>query len=183
MVSPPAGAPSQSNLALVRRSRPSILPADWGLICSPIEGSTVAVFGCGCVGLSCVNAASLAGASRVFAVDVNPAKEAWARKFGATDFVNPLQLPEGKRIQDYLVELTDGGLDYTFDATGNVSHYESERLLMVDANTPYRSTSCVLLSRHATRDGASRLSSVLQLPGKRFLHDREFGQPVDVLSS
>ena len=40
---------------------------------------------------------------------------------GATDFVNPLELPEGKKIQDHLVEITDGGLDYTFDATGNVS--------------------------------------------------------------
>jgi len=81
----------------------------------------VAVFGCGCVGLSCVNAATLVGASRVIAIDVSPAKEAWARKFGATDFINPKQLPEGKRIQDHLVELTDGGLDFTFDATGNVS--------------------------------------------------------------
>ena len=40
---------------------------------------------------------------------------------GAIDFVNPTTLPEGKRIQDYLVEITGGGLDYTFDATGNVS--------------------------------------------------------------
>jgi S-(hydroxymethyl)glutathione dehydrogenase/alcohol dehydrogenase len=85
------------------------------------EGSTVAVFGCGCVGLSCINAAKLVEASRVIAIDVNPAKEEWARKFGATDFINPRQLPEGKRIQDHLVELTDGGLDFTFDATGNVS--------------------------------------------------------------
>jgi len=86
------------------------------------EGSTVAVFGCGCVGLSCINAAELVEASRVIAVDVNSAKEEWARKFGATDFINPRQLPEGKRIQDHLVELTDGGLDFTFDATGNVSY-------------------------------------------------------------
>ncbi len=85
------------------------------------EGSTVAVFGCGCVGLSCINAATLAGASRVIAIDVNRKKEAWARKFGATDFVDPRGLPDGKRIQDHLVELTDGGLDFTFDATGNVS--------------------------------------------------------------
>lgn len=40
---------------------------------------------------------------------------------GATDFINPKDLPEGKKIQDHLVEITDGGLDYTFDATGNVS--------------------------------------------------------------
>ena len=58
----------------------------------------------------------------MIAVDVNSEKESWARKFGATDFINPLKnLPEGKRIQDHLVEITDGGLDYTFDATGNVS--------------------------------------------------------------
>ncbi|KAI0002952.1 class III ADH enzyme [Russula compacta] len=94
----------------------------WGAVVkqSGVKGSTVAVFGCGCVGLSCVNAATLVGASRVIAIDVNPAKEAWARKFGATDFIDPRQLPEGKRIQDHLVELTDGGLDFTFDATGNV---------------------------------------------------------------
>lgn len=70
--------------------------------------------------LGVINAAVLMKASRIIAVDTNPDKEMWARKFGATDFVNPSELPEGKRIQDYLVEITDGGLDYTFDATGNV---------------------------------------------------------------
>ncbi|KAI0303097.1 class III ADH enzyme [Russula brevipes] len=94
----------------------------WGAVVkqSGVKGSTVAVFGCGCVGLSAINASTLVGASRVIAIDVNPAKEAWARKFGATDFIDPRQLPEGKRIQDHLIELTDGGLDFTFDATGNV---------------------------------------------------------------
>ena len=53
-------------------------------------------------------------------VDEPADKEEWARKFGATEFVNPAKLPEGTRIQDYLVEITDGGLDYTFDCTGNV---------------------------------------------------------------
>lgn len=65
-------------------------------------------------------AASVVGASRIIAVDTNPRKEAWAKKFGATEFVNPAALPEGKRIQDHLVEITDGGLDFTFDGTGNV---------------------------------------------------------------
>ena len=64
---------------------------------------------------------ALVKASRIIAVDTNPDKESWARKFGATEFVNPAKLPEGTKIQDYLVELTDGGLDYTFDCTGNVS--------------------------------------------------------------
>lgn len=84
------------------------------------EGSTVAVFGCGCIGLGVISTAAQVGASRIIAVDTNPAKESWAAKFGANEFVNPLSLPEGKRIQDHLVSITDGGLDYTFDCTGNV---------------------------------------------------------------
>ncbi len=85
------------------------------------ENSTVAVFGCGAIGLGVITTSQLVGASRIIAVDTNPGKEAWARKFGATDFVNPSALGEGVRIQDHLVEITDGGLDYTFDCTGNVS--------------------------------------------------------------
>lgn len=118
-----AGAPLSNNLASVRSLGLSRLRITAHVTPPPscdAEGSTVAVFGCGCVGLSCINAATLVGASRVIAIDVNPAKEAWARKFGATDFIDPRQLAEGKRIQDHLVELTDGGLDFTFDATGNV---------------------------------------------------------------
>jgi len=94
----------------------------WGAVVKQpgITGSTVAVFGCGCIGLGVINAATLVNASRIIAIDTNPGKEAWAKKFGATEFLNPTELPEGKRIQDYLVEITDGGLDYTFDATGNV---------------------------------------------------------------
>lgn len=86
----------------------------------PLEDSNVAVFGCGAIGLGIIATSALVGASRIIAVDTNPGKESWAKKFGAHEFVNPTQLPEGKRIQDYLVEITDGGLDFTFDATGNV---------------------------------------------------------------
>jgi len=94
----------------------------WGAVVkrSGIKGSSVAVFGCGAIGLGVLSTSALVGASRIIAVDTNPNKEAWARKFGATEFVNPTKLPEGKRIQDHLVELTDGGLDYTYDCTGNV---------------------------------------------------------------
>ncbi|KDN50924.1 hypothetical protein RSAG8_00553, partial [Rhizoctonia solani AG-8 WAC10335] len=96
----------------------------WGAVTKldGIEGSNVAVFGCGCIGLGCLNAARIKGAARIIAVDTNPKKEAWAKKFGGdgVEFVNPTQLPEGKRIQDFLVDITDGGLDFTFDATGNV---------------------------------------------------------------
>ncbi|KAG8810706.1 S-(hydroxymethyl)glutathione dehydrogenase [Serendipita sp. 399] len=94
----------------------------WGAVTKlpGIKGSTVAVFGCGCIGLGVINTASQIGASRIIAIDVNPTKETWARKFGATEFVNPTQLPEGTRIQDYLVKITDGGLDFTYDCTGQV---------------------------------------------------------------
>ena len=84
------------------------------------EGSTVAVFGCGAIGLGVISTAAVVGASRIIAIDLNPGKRDWAIKMGATEFVNPSELSGGKRIQDHLVEITDGGLDFTFDATGNV---------------------------------------------------------------
>ena len=82
-------------------------------------GSTVAVFGAGCVGLSVVQGARARGAAQIIAVDVNDAKQAWAEKFGATAFVNPTRLG-GRSIQEELIARTDGGCDYTFDCTGNV---------------------------------------------------------------
>ncbi|KAF7776280.1 hypothetical protein Agabi119p4_4673 [Agaricus bisporus var. burnettii] len=94
----------------------------WGAVVKQpgIKDSSVAVFGCGAIGLGVIATAALVGASRIIAVDTNPGKESWAKKFGAHEFVNPLTLPEGKKIQDHLAEITDGGLDFTFDATGNV---------------------------------------------------------------
>lgn len=85
-----------------------------------IEGSNVAVFGAGCVGLSVIQGAVAKKAKMIIAVDTNPAKEEVAKKFGATHFVNPGKLPEGTSIVDKLIEMTDGGCDFTFDATGNV---------------------------------------------------------------
>uniref|UniRef100_A0A8H7TSQ0 S-(hydroxymethyl)glutathione dehydrogenase n=1 Tax=Bionectria ochroleuca TaxID=29856 RepID=A0A8H7TSQ0_BIOOC len=85
------------------------------------EGSTVAVFGAGCVGLSVVQGAAQNKAGKIIVVDVNNDKKVWGEKFGATDFVNPLELKDGQTIQDKLIEMTDGGLDYTFDCTGNVN--------------------------------------------------------------
>jgi len=84
------------------------------------KGSNVAVFGVGCVGLSVVQGAVKNGAGKIIAIDVNPSKEEWAKKFGATDFVNPMKLPQGQSIQEKLIEMTDGGCDHTFDCTGNV---------------------------------------------------------------
>eukprot|EP00045_Choanoeca_perplexa_P002080 m.22953 g.22953 ORF g.22953 m.22953 type:complete len:378 (-) comp11309_c0_seq1:61-1194(-) len=82
------------------------------------EGSSVAVWGLGAVGLAVIQAAKKAGASRIFAVDVNPGKFAMAKQLGATDCVNPTELD--KPIQQHLVAETQWGIDYTFDATGNV---------------------------------------------------------------
>ena len=84
------------------------------------EGSNIAVFGAGCVGLSVVQGAVINKASKIIVVDVNPAKEEWARKFGGTHFVNPNDLKD-QTIVEKLVEMTDGGCDYTFDCTGNVN--------------------------------------------------------------
>ena len=83
------------------------------------KGSNVAVFGAGCVGLSVIQGAVKNEASKIIVVDVNDGKKSWAEKFGATDFVNPTKLG-GTSIQEKLIEMTDGGCDYTFDCTGNV---------------------------------------------------------------
>jgi S-(hydroxymethyl)glutathione dehydrogenase/alcohol dehydrogenase len=84
------------------------------------EGSSVAVFGLGAVGLACVEAAVEAGATRIIAVDTNDEKEAVAREFGATDFVNPTKFGD-KNSQTVIAEMTDGGVDYSFECVGNVN--------------------------------------------------------------
>jgi S-(hydroxymethyl)glutathione dehydrogenase/alcohol dehydrogenase len=80
-------------------------------------GSTVAVFGLGGVGLSVIQGAVLAKASRILAIDVNPDKFELARSLGATDCVNPKEYDDP--IQQVIVDLTDGGVDYSFEAIGN----------------------------------------------------------------
>jgi len=81
-------------------------------------GATVAVFGLGGVGLSAIQGASMAKASRIIAVDINPDKFELARQMGATDTVNPKD--HGAPIQEVIVDLTDGGVDYSFECVGNV---------------------------------------------------------------
>lgn len=84
------------------------------------EGSNIAIFGAGCVGLSVIQGAVAQKAHKIIVVDVNPNKEEWGRKFGATDFINASDLKQ-QAIVDKLVDMTDGGCDYTFDCTGNVN--------------------------------------------------------------
>jgi S-(hydroxymethyl)glutathione dehydrogenase/alcohol dehydrogenase len=81
-------------------------------------GSTVAVFGLGGIGLSVVQGAVMAKASRIIAVDVNESKFELAKQLGATECVNPKTI-DGK-IVDYIVNATDGGVDYSFECVGNV---------------------------------------------------------------
>jgi S-(hydroxymethyl)glutathione dehydrogenase/alcohol dehydrogenase len=81
-------------------------------------GSTVAVFGLGGIGLSAIIGAVMAKASRILAIDVNPGKFDIARKLGATDCINPLDYD--KPIQEVVVDMTDGGVDYSFECIGNV---------------------------------------------------------------
>ncbi len=82
-------------------------------------GSTVAVFGLGGVGLSVIQGAVLAKASRIICVDINEDKFEMAKLLGATDFVNPKKYDAP--IQQVIVDMTDGGVDYSFEAIGNVN--------------------------------------------------------------
>lgn len=83
------------------------------------EGDTVAIFGLGGIGLSAVIGAVMAKASRIIAIDINESKFDLAKKLGATDCVNPKLFD--KPIQDVIVDMTDGGVDYSFECIGNVN--------------------------------------------------------------
>jgi len=83
-------------------------------------GDSVAVFGLGGIGLSCVQGAVMAKAGRIIAVDMNPSKWEMAKALGATDFVNPKDYPDTP-IQQVIVDMTDGGVDYSFECIGNVN--------------------------------------------------------------
>jgi S-(hydroxymethyl)glutathione dehydrogenase/alcohol dehydrogenase len=83
-------------------------------------GSTCAVWGLGAVGLATIMGCKKAGASRIIGIDINPAKFDTAKQFGATECVNPSEFSD-KPIQQVLVDMTDGGLDFTFECIGNVT--------------------------------------------------------------
>lgn len=82
------------------------------------EGATVAIFGLGGIGLAAIIGAKMAKASRIIAIDINPDKFAIARELGATDCVNPKD--HDQPIQDVIIAMTDGGVDYSFECVGNV---------------------------------------------------------------
>lgn len=83
------------------------------------QGDTVAIFGLGGIGLSAIIGATMAGASRIIGIDINTSKFELAKKLGATDCINPNDFD--KPIQEVIVEMTDGGVDFSFECIGNVN--------------------------------------------------------------
>jgi len=81
-------------------------------------GANVAVFGLGGIGLNVIQGARMVGADKIIGVDLNPGKRAMAEQFGMTHFINPREVGNDKVVQA-IVDLTGGGVDYSFDATGN----------------------------------------------------------------
>ncbi|MCW5661184.1 MAG: S-(hydroxymethyl)glutathione dehydrogenase/class III alcohol dehydrogenase [Burkholderiaceae bacterium] len=81
-------------------------------------GANVAVFGLGGIGLNVIQGAKLVGADRIIGIDINPAREAMARRFGMTHFINPKSVDN---VVDAVQQLTDGGADYSFECIGNTT--------------------------------------------------------------
>ncbi len=81
-------------------------------------GANVAVFGLGGIGLNVIQGARMVGADKIIGIDINPERETMARKFGMTHFINPNDVPN---IVDAVVQLTDGGADYSFECIGNTT--------------------------------------------------------------
>lgn len=80
-------------------------------------GSTIAVFGLGGIGLNVIQGARMVGADRIIGVDINASREAMGVKFGMTDFINPADVAD---VTQAIIELTNGGVDYSFECIGNV---------------------------------------------------------------
>ena len=118
-------------------------------------GTTVAVIGCGGVGLSCVNGAAIAGASRIIAVDTTPSKLDLARKFGATDTVDAsAEDPVGA-----VRELSDGGVHYSFEAIGLKSTTEQAWKMIRNGGT-------------ATVIGMIPVGTMVEIHGPEFLREK-----------
>ncbi|WKB53479.1 S-(hydroxymethyl)glutathione dehydrogenase/class III alcohol dehydrogenase [Eleftheria terrae] len=81
-------------------------------------GANVVVFGLGGIGLNVIQGARMVGADRIIGVDINPAREDMARRFGMTHFINPKEVDN---VVDAIVQLTDGGADYSFECIGNTT--------------------------------------------------------------
>nr|WP_024302944.1 S-(hydroxymethyl)glutathione dehydrogenase/class III alcohol dehydrogenase [Pseudogulbenkiania sp. MAI-1] len=81
-------------------------------------GANVVVFGLGGIGLNVIQGAKLVGAGKIIGIDINPAREEMARKYGMTHFINPKDVDN---VVDTIIQLTDGGADYSFECIGNIN--------------------------------------------------------------
>jgi S-(hydroxymethyl)glutathione dehydrogenase / alcohol dehydrogenase len=81
-------------------------------------GATVVVFGLGGIGLNVIQGAKMVGADKIIGVDINPRRFDLAKKFGMTHFINPSETPN---VVDQIVQLTDGGADFSFECVGNTT--------------------------------------------------------------
>jgi S-(hydroxymethyl)glutathione dehydrogenase/alcohol dehydrogenase len=81
-------------------------------------GANVAVFGLGGIGLNVIQGAKMVGVNKIIGVDINPSKVELARQFGMTDFINPKEV---ESVTQAIIDLTDGGVDYSFECIGNVN--------------------------------------------------------------
>ena len=81
-------------------------------------GSTVAVFGLGGIGLNVIQGAKMVGADRIIGIDINPTREKLGRNFGMSDFLNPNDIDD---VTQAIIDMTGGGVDYSFECIGNVS--------------------------------------------------------------
>ena len=118
-------------------------------------GSTVAVIGCGGVGLSCINGAEIAGAARIIAIDTLTSKLDLARKFGATDVINAGDSDPIEAVR----ELTDGGVHYSFEAIGLKATTEQSFKMLRRGGT-------------ATIIGMIPVGTMIELHGPEFLQER-----------
>jgi len=96
-------------------------------------GSSVAIFGLGGIGLCALEGARISGATKIVAIDINPAREAIARAHGATHFINPREVED---VVAKVREITGGGADYTFECVGNVALLSQA----IDASNPFWGT-------------------------------------------
>ncbi|WP_395405728.1 S-(hydroxymethyl)glutathione dehydrogenase/class III alcohol dehydrogenase [Pseudoduganella sp. UC29_106] len=81
-------------------------------------GANVVVFGLGGIGLNVIQGAKMVGANKIIGIDINPAREKMAREFGMTHFINPKDV---ENVVDAIIQLTDGGADYSFECVGNTT--------------------------------------------------------------
>ncbi|GAB2290683.1 hypothetical protein Dimus_024958 [Dionaea muscipula] len=125
------------------------------------EGSTVAIFGLGAVGLAVAEGARLQGASKIIGIDINPTKFEIGKKFGLTDFINPRECGD-KRVSQVIKELTDGGAEYCFECVGLASLVEEA----MESSRPGSKTIMVGADMSGT---PIQLSSQLMLHGSRHI--------------